>query len=53
VSANVVEIFHKGTRVASHQHSSLHGRHSTWRHICPRLTASMPSGRPSVSSSGP
>jgi transposase len=29
LSAQVVEIFHKGTRVASHQRSPLKGRHST------------------------
>jgi transposase len=29
LSAHVVEIFHKGTRVASHQRSPLKGRHST------------------------
>jgi transposase len=29
VSAQVVDIFHKGTRVASHQRSPLKGRHST------------------------
>ena len=29
LSAQVVEIFHKGTRVASHQRSPLKGRHTT------------------------
>jgi transposase len=29
LSAHVVEIFHKGTRVASHQRAPLKGRHST------------------------
>ena len=29
LSAHVVEIFHKGSRVASHQRSPLKGRHST------------------------
>jgi transposase len=29
LSAQVVEVFHKGNRVASHQRSPLKGRHST------------------------
>jgi transposase len=29
LSAQVVELFHKGQRVASHRRSPLHGRHST------------------------
>jgi hypothetical protein len=38
VSARVVELFHKGTRVASHLRSHLKGRHSTVARTCLRLT---------------
>jgi transposase len=38
--AQVVEIFHKGTRVASHQRAPLNGRHST-------VAVHMPKAHPS------
>ena len=51
-SAQVVEIFHKGTRVASHQRSPLKGRHTTVTVPYPRHTNTKWNGPRNGSCSG-
>jgi transposase len=53
VTAGVVEVLHKGRRVASHRRSAQRGRFTTLPETCPRPTAATPPGPRGASSPGP
>ncbi len=45
ITANTIEIFHKGERIAAHRRSSGNGKHTRSPIICPLRIAALPTGR--------